>query len=265
LGQTVYVENMPGAGSMVGTRQLVQAPKDGHTIMLVNNALAINPSIIKQMPYDSVKDVTPIGTVGHVPLVLLVNPSVPANNLSELIALAKSKPGGLTFGSNGLGTIIHLAGLMLANEAGIDIKHVPYKEGGQMYTDLIAGRIDFAFPASSILLPHIQSGKLRALAVTTQTRSKLLPDVPTMQEAGLPNYLLPGWMVLIGPAGLPAPVVDRLQASFKSALAQPQMKDVLANQDLTYQDSTPHSTGQFIQSEVRKYDQLVKKFNVIIE
>lgn len=265
LGQSVYVENMPGAGSIVGTRQLVQAPKDGHTIMLVNNALAINPSIIKQMPYDSIKDITPIGVIGQVPLVLLVNPSVPAHNLSELIALAKSKPGGLTYGSNGRGTIIHLSALLFAHEAGIDIRHVPYKEGGQMYTDLLAGRIDFAFTATSVLAPQVQAGKLRALATTAQARSKVLPDVPTMREAGLPNYLLPGWMVMAGPAGLPAPVVERLQASFKAALEQPQMKEVLATQDLSLMESSPQSTAQFIQSEVKKYEQLVRHFNVTIE
>ena len=265
LGQSVVVENMPGAGSMIGTKLVVQAPKDGHTIMLVNNALAINPAIIKQMPYDSAKDLTAIGMVGHVPLVLMVPTSLPVNNLAELIALAKSKPGDLTFGSNGRGTIIHLAGLLFAHEAGIDIRHVPYKEGGQMYTDLLAGRIDMAFPAASILAPHVHSGKLRALGATAQTRSKVLPDVPTMREAGLPNYSVPGWMLMVGPAGMPASVVDRLQASLKSALAQPAMKEVLEKQDLTYQESTPQSTSQFIQAEIRKYDQLVKQFNVTVD
>lgn len=265
LAQTVYVENLPGAGSMVGTRQLVQAPKDGHTIMLVNNALAINPSIMKQMSYNSIKDITPIGVIGQVPLVLLVNPSVPAHSVSELIALAKSKPGQLTYGSNGLGTIIHLSALLFAHEAGIDIRHVPYKEGGQMYTDLLAGRIDFAFTATSILAPQVQAGKLRALAMTAQARSKVLPDVPTMQEAGLPNYMLPGWMVMVGPAGLPPAVVERLQASFKAALEHPQMKELIANQDLSLMDSTPQSTAQFIQSEVMKYEKLVRQFNVTIE
>ncbi len=265
LGQPVYVDSMPGAGSIVGTRALVQAPKDGYTFALTNNALAINPSIIKQMPFDSVKDVEPVALIGHVPLVLLVNPALPVRNVAELVALAKSKPGGLTFGSNGRGTIIHLAGLLLAHEAGIDIRHIPYKDGGQMYADLLAGRIDFSFPATAILLQHVQAGRLRALGVTGTSRSKLMPDVPTIREAGLANYSMPGWWVMLAPTGLPRPVLDRLRESLNEAIRHPQMAEVLTSQDVTVVDSTPESTGQWIQSEMKKYEQLVKQFNVTTE
>lgn len=265
LGQPVVVENIAGAGGLTGTTQLVRAPKDGYTIALVNNSHVINPSIYKDMPYDTIKDITPIGNVGHTPLILLVNPSVPANNLRELIALAKAKPGTLTYGSSGNGAILHLAGVLLSSEADINIKHVPYKAAGQMLTDLIAGHIDMAIPAALTAAAQIQSGKLRAIGVTSQERSNALPDVPTLAEAGLPNYNIRGWIAMAGPAGIPRPIVDRLNAELKAALAQPEVRAAMTKLDVTLTPTTPEAAAQFFQAELEKHTQLVKRSGATLQ
>ena len=265
MGQPVVVENLPGAGGLTGTTQMVRAPKDGYTIGLINNSHVINPSIYKEMPYDSIKDVAPIGIIGHTPLILLVNPAVPAKDLRELIALAKAKPGALTYGSSGSGAILHLAGVLFASEAEVDIKHIPYKAAGQMFTDLVAGHIDMAFPAALTAAAQIQGGKLRPIGVTSQVRSRMLPDVPTLAEAGLPNYNLRGWLAMAGPAGLPKPVIDRLNAELKAALALPEMRETLAKLDVTIVDSTPESTSEFLKMELDEHTRLVKRSGATLQ
>ncbi len=259
LGQAVVVENIAGAGGLTGTTQLVRAPKDGYTIALVNNSHVINPSIYKDMPFDVLKDISPIGNVGHTPLILLVNPAVPAKDLRELIALAKSKPGVLTYGSSGNGAILHLAGVLLSSEADINIKHIPYKAAGQMFTDLIAGHIDMALPAALTAAAQIQSGKLRAIGVTSQERSAALPDVPTLAEAGLPNYNIRGWIAMAAPAGVPKPIVDRLSTELNAALATPEVRAAFTKLDVTVTPSSPDAAAHFFQVELDKHTQLVKR------
>ena len=265
LGQPMVVENIPGAGGVPGTQQLVRAPKDGYTIALVNNAHVINPGIYKEMPFDSLKDITPIAIIGSTPLTLLVNPAVPAKDLRELLALAKARPGALTYGSSGNGSVLHLAGVLLTSEGDVDIKHVPYKTLAQMITDVVGGHIDMAVFAAPTALPQIQAGKLRAIGVTSQTRSGILPTVPTLAEGGLANYNFGGWLALVGPAGMPRPIVDRLNAELKAALALKEVQEAFAKLDVLIVGSSPEYATQYFQTELDKHLLLVKRSGATIQ
>ena len=265
LGQPVVVENVVGAGGVTGMAQMARAPKDGYTIAIVNNSFAINPSIYKKMPFDTVKDTMPIAIIGNTPYVLVVNPAVPANNLRELIALAKSKPDALSFGSSGNGSPLHLAKELMTSEAGIRIKHVPYKQSAQMLTDLIGGSIDMAMYSIPAIAAHIQSGKLRALGLSTQTRSGLLPAVPTFAEVGLPNYNFAGWLAFIAPSGTPKPVIDRLNAEIKAALALKEVQEALAKMDVATVDGSTEFATRFFASEMERNAQLVKTSGAALE
>ncbi|MDB5885386.1 MAG: transporter substrate-binding protein, partial [Polaromonas sp.] len=184
MGQPVVIENLPGAGGVTGTAQLVRAPKDGQTIAMISSNHAINPSIYKNVPFDAVKDFTPISVFGTVPLVLVVNNSVPAKNTRELVALAKASPGKLNYGSAGNGSVLHLAGELLKEQTGAFITHIPYRGTGPLTTDVMGGQGDMAFLSVTAAAPHIKSGKLRAIGVSTRARSAVLPDVPTLAESG---------------------------------------------------------------------------------
>ncbi len=265
LGQPMVVENLPGAGGVPGTQQMVRAPKDGYTIALVNNAHTINPGIYKDMPFDSLKDITPISIIGNTPLTLLVNPAVPANNLRELLALAKSTPGKLTYGSSGNGSVLHLAGVLLTSEAEADIRHVPYKTIGQMVADVVGGHIDMAIFAAPAALPQIQAGKLRAIGVTSLTRSGVLPNVPTLAEGGLSNYNFGGWLAMAGPAGLPQAVVDRLNAELKAALAQKEVQEAFAKIDVQIVGSSAEYAAQYFKTELDKHLLLVKRSGATLQ
>ena len=265
LGQPMVVENIPGAGGVPGTLQMVRAPKDGYTIALVNNAHTINPGIYKEMPFDSLKDITPIAIIGSTPLTLLVNPAVPAKDLRELLALAKARPGTLTYGSSGNGSVLHLAGVLLTSEGDVDIKHVPYKTIGQMITDVVGGHIDMAIFAAPAALPQIQAGKLRAIGVTAQARSGILPTVPTLAEGGLANYNFGGWLAMVGPAGMPRPIVERLNAELKAALGLKEVQEAFAKLDLLIVGSTAEYATQYFQTELDKHLLLVKRSGATLQ
>ena len=259
LGQSIVVENIPAAGGVVGTQQLVRAPKDGYTLAMLNNNHVINPSIYKDLPYDSIKDILPIVTIGSTPLVLLTNPNVPAKDLQELLALARAKPGSMTYGSAGNGTVLHLAGVLLTSEGKVDIKHIPYKESGQMVTDAIGGRTDMVFLGVASSLGMMESGKLRAIGVTTTKRAPLMPNLPTLAEQGLANYNFDGWMALAGPAGLPRAVVDRLNTEVWNVLAQKELVESMAKMAVMVSTSTPEAAAQFFQTELDKHTLLAKR------
>lgn len=259
MGQGFVVENIPAAGGINGTLQLVRAAKDGYTIAVLNNNHVINPSIYKDIPYDTLKDIQPITVVGSTPLVLVTNPNVPAKNLQELLQLARSKPGELTYGSAGNGTVLHLAGVLLTSEGKVNIKHVPYKASGQMTTDAMGGQIDMVFLGVASAQQQIDGGKLRAIGVTTQQRSPLLPNVPTLAEAGLPGYDFDGWMAVVGPAGLPQPIVERLNAETKKALALPEVQETLGKMAVLVKAGTPAEASSFFASELKKHTELAKR------
>jgi tripartite-type tricarboxylate transporter receptor subunit TctC len=264
-GQPVIVENLPGAGGVTGTTQLVRAPKDGMTLGMVSNNHVVNPSLYKSMPFDSIKDITPITVIGTSPFVLVVHSSVPAKDLKELIALAKAKPGTLNYGSSGNGTVLHLAAELFKSEAGIDIKHIPYKGTGPMMNDLLGGQVQMAFTSTSVAAPHIKAGAIRPIAISTQSRSGLLPDVPTFAEQGLRNYDFGGWIAVIAPAGVPAPIVAKRYSEIKVALASPEVKDWLAAQDFKVVADTPDATLPFFQSELVKHSKLVKESGATVD
>jgi tripartite-type tricarboxylate transporter receptor subunit TctC len=259
LGHPIIIDNQAGAGGVPGTAQLVRAAKDGMSIGMVSNNHVVNPSIYKSMPFDSIKDITPVTVVAGSPFVLVAHPSVPAKDIKELIAYTKAHPAELYYGSSGNGTILHLAGEALKSEAGIDIKHVPYRGTGQLTTDLLGGQVQLAFLGVTGAAQHIKAGKLRAIGVSTNSRSAILPEVPTIAEQGLPNYNLEGWIALIAPAGLPKPVLTRLYTETKSLLGTKEVQDALAAQGMTAIGSTPEAAAQFFQSELTKYAKLVKQ------
>jgi tripartite-type tricarboxylate transporter receptor subunit TctC len=258
-GQPVVIENITGAGGVTGTAAVVRAPKDGQTLGIVSSNHAINPAIYKSMPYDSAKDVTPVAVLGTVPIVLLVNNSVPASNLKEFIALLKSRPGQFNFGSGGNGSALHLAGELFANEAKVDVKHVPYKSNANLTTDLIGGQIQFAYLAVSTAAGLVKAGKVKALGVTTTQRSVALPDVPTLAEGGVPNYSFDAWVALVAPTGVPAAAIQQWYGHVKTALAQKEVQEALALQGVIPMGMSPDKAGPFLATEFAKHAKLVKQ------
>jgi tripartite-type tricarboxylate transporter receptor subunit TctC len=265
LGQAVVIENLPGAGGITGTTALVKATPDGNTIGVLSNNHVINPSVYKKMPYDSLSDITPISVVGATPFVLVINPKLPAKNVKELVAFLKAKPGAYNYASSGNGTIIHLAGAMFADEAGVDIKHVPYKSTGQMVTDIIGGQVEMGVVALPAAMQHIKSGALRAIGVGGKTRAAAAPDIPTIAEQGLPNYDVSGWFTVAGPAKLPADQVKRIHTAVVAAFATPEVKDAMDKQGNVINPTTPEGAAQYMRSEQNRYAVLIKKADVKID
>jgi tripartite-type tricarboxylate transporter receptor subunit TctC len=265
LGQNLVVDNKPGAGGTIGTNALVRSPADGYTIGMTSSNHVINPDLIKSIPFDSIKDITPISIVATTPVVLVVHPSVAAHTTKEFIALAKEKPGKITYGSAGNGSVLHLAGVMLASQAGIDIEHVPYKGTGPMANDLLGGHIDAGFLSVAAALPYIKAGTMRPIAVSMPQRAEALPDVPTFAESGLPDYNFDAWIALIGPAKLPKPIVDRLYEVAKAALDSQKTKEAFAAQGLSIVGSDPQTAAKFFITELEKHKRLVEQANVKAE
>lgn len=259
MNRPVVVENIPGAGGMLGTSQMVRAQKDGSTLALVTSTHVINPNIYKNMPFDTLKDVTPISIIGGSPGILLVNSKLPVHNLKELVAYANAHPGQLNYGSSGNGTSLHLLAVLLAQEAKIDMTHVPYKGNAPLLADLIGGQVQLAFQSTAAAVPLIKAGTLRPIGISTTSRSKILPDVPTLAEQGLVNFNLGSWMAVLGPAGMPADVVQRLNRQVVAALAMPDVKEWFAAQDFELVGSSPADASKFLQSELVKHTKLVQE------
>jgi tripartite-type tricarboxylate transporter receptor subunit TctC len=265
LGQPVVIENLAGAGGVTGTAVLAKAAPDGQTIGVVSNNHLINPSVFKKMPFDSIADITPISVVGATPFVLVVNPKVPAKNVNELVAFLKAKPGAYNYASSGNGTVIHLAAAMFVDEAGVDVRHVPYKGVGPMVTDLISGQVELGVVALPAAIGHLKSGALRAIGVGGKTRAGAAPDIPTIAEQGLPDYEIAGWFAVVGPGKMPAEQVKRIHAAFVAAFATPELKDAMDKQGNSINPSTPEAAAQFFRSELARYATLVRKADVKVE
>jgi tripartite-type tricarboxylate transporter receptor subunit TctC len=265
LGHPVIVENQPGAGGIVGTTTLVKAAPDGFTLSFVSNNHVIYPSVYKSLPFDPIADITPIAIVGSTPLIVVVNPKVPANNGRELVALLKSKPGEMTYASSGNGTILHLAAEMFVDEAGATAQHIPYKGVGPMLTDLIGGQVQMGVAALPSVQQHIKSGALRAVGTGTAQRLAAAPDIPTMAEQGMPGYLVEGWFGFVGPKGLPAADVKRLHDAVAVAFAAPEVMEAMAKQGNTISISTTDYAQQFFRTEMAKYAKLVKKAGIELQ
>lgn len=262
-GQAVVVENLPGAGGITGTSALVKAAPDGHTVAFISNNHAVNPSVFKSMPYDSLGDITPISVVGGSPFVLVVNPQkVPAKDAREMQALLKARPEAFNMASSGNGTIIHLAGEMFVDALGVKVQHIPYKGMGPMLTDMIAGQVDFGAAAVPAAQGHLAGGRLKAIGVMGRQRVASLPDVPTIAEQGFPEVDVAGWFALIAPKGLPPAQVERLHTAVVAAFNDPEVKAAMAKQDNVIDPMTPEASARFLKTEQDRYARLVGKAGV---
>ena len=256
-GQTIVVENRPGAGTIVGTDILAKSTPDGYTLEMITTTFVINPSLYKKLPYDPLRDFAPITQLDTVANILVVNPSMPANSLKELIALAKSKPGQLTYASPGSGSAPHIATELLKSMAGIDMVHVPYKGIPEAATDVIANRVTMLMTTTASAATFIKAGRLRALAVSSRKRVAAMPDIPTVGET-LPGYVADAFRGVIAPAGVSKPVINQLAADIAAALKQPDVHDRLINDGSDPVGSTPEAFAAFLRSEMLKWGKVVK-------
>ncbi|QSI29928.1 tripartite tricarboxylate transporter substrate binding protein [Variovorax sp. RKNM96] len=265
FGQPVVIENMPGAGGITGTAAIVKAAPDGLTLGMVSNNHVINPSVFKKMPFDAIHDITPISVVGATPLVLMVNPKLPAKNVKELVALLRAKPEGYNYASSGNGTIIHLAGEMFMDEAGVKARHIPYKGTGPMVTDMMAGQVEIGVVALPAVQQHIKSGALRAIGVCGAARSPAAPDIPTIAEQGLPNYAVEGWFAVIGPPKMQAADIKRVHDAVVAAYTSAEVREAMDKQGNVIKPNSSEEAASYFRTEAARYAALVKKANVVLE
>jgi tripartite-type tricarboxylate transporter receptor subunit TctC len=258
LGQQVVVDNRGGAGGTIGSDIASKAPPDGYTLLVNNISLAVNHTLVPKLPYDTLRDLAPVSLIGRQPNVLVVSNAVAAKSVRELIDLARAKPGEVTYGSGGVGTASHLATEMLKLMTKTDMVHVPYKGLGPALTDLVGGRLHLIISTLASALPHIKSGKLRPLAVTTAQRTSFYPEVPTLNEAGVKGYEFSTWYGLLVPARTPSAIVGRLNTEARKVLTAPAVKEQFAAQGLEAASSTPHEFGSYLKSEVEKWSKVVK-------
>ena len=258
LGQQFVVENRAGAGTVIGNDLVAKSAPDGYTLLMGLSTLAINPSMYAKLPYDALRDFAPISQSVSACNILILHPSVPAKTVVELIALARAKPGSLTFGSAGMGTNPHLSGELFKSLARIDMVHVPFKGSGQSIISQLAGEIAANFPSVPTAMPYIKAGRLRGLGVTTLKRVEVLPDVPSIAEAGLPGYEATQWFGLLAPAGTPRTIIDRLYQESSRALRSADMKERMTAEGLEVVGGTPEEFASYIRSETEKWTQVIK-------
>jgi tripartite-type tricarboxylate transporter receptor subunit TctC len=258
LGQTVFVDNRAGAGGVVGTDLAAKATPDGYTLLIISIAHAVNPWLYK-LPYDPLKDFVPVAIIATGTNVLTVNPKVPVHSVKELVDLAKQKPGVLNYASAGIGSFQHLSGELFKLTAGLDIQHVPYKGGGPSMLAVIAGEAEVMFSSIVQTVPSIQSGQLRALATGGEKRSPILPDLPTIAEAGVAGYVATNWWGIIAPVGTPQPVVDKVHGAVEEVLTSAETKKYLDNEGAAPVPMSAADFGKFIASETEKWGPVVKK------
>jgi len=259
FGQSVVVDNRPGAAGNIGSDLVAKSAPDGYTLLMGTvGTHAINPSLYSKMPYDHVKDFVPVVLVAGVPNVLVVNPALPVNSVADLIKLAKDKPGQINFASSGSGTSIHLSGELFKTMAGVDITHIPYKGSSPALTDLMGGQVQIMFDNLPSALPQIKAGKLRAIAVTSLKRAPVLPDVPTISESGLPGFEASSWFGVLAPAGTPAPIVARINAEVNKWLQSTDARERLLSQGAEAAGGSPEQFANHIRAESEKWAKVVK-------
>jgi len=258
LGQQVVVENRAGASGIIGVEVAVKAPPDGYTILISQTSLAINPAIFPKIPYNALRDLAPITQIVDGPNVMTVHPSVPAKNVKQLIALAKSRPDGLIIGSPGQGTSPHLSAELFNSMAGVKIAQVQYKGAGMAIVGLLAGEVSVMFPTTPTVVGYLRAGRLRALGVTTAKRTQALPEVPTISEAGVPGYESTQWFGILAPAGTPRPIIDRLNQEIVRIMQSPAVKQRLTNDGMEIVAGTPEQFGAHIKAETEKWAKVIK-------
>jgi tripartite-type tricarboxylate transporter receptor subunit TctC len=261
LGHKVFVDNRGGAGGVLGTEAAAQAAPDGYTLLIISIAHAVNPALYK-LNYDPIKSFTPVSILATGPNVLVVNPQLPVKNVKELLALAKEKPGTLDYASAGVGSFQHLGGELFKLTAGVDLQHVPYKGGGPAMSDVIAGHVKIMFSSLVQTTPFIQSGQLRALGVGGAKRNPVLPDVPTVAEAGVPGYVADNWWGVVAPAGTPKPIVDRLYKDVQAALTSPELKAAFDREGAAAVTMSTEEFTHYIEAEIAKWGRVVKEGNI---
>jgi tripartite-type tricarboxylate transporter receptor subunit TctC len=258
LGVPVVVENKPGASAAIGTAELAKSPADGYTILMAYSAHATNPIFNPNLPYDTDKDFTAINFVGYIPLILVTPANSGIDSVRKLIDMARAKPGSLAFASGGAGAGAHLSGELLKYTAKIDLTHVPYKGNAPALNDVIGGQVPIMFDTITTSIPHVKSGKLRALAVTSRKRSPLAPDVPTMIEAGLPDFEISAWYIVLGPRGVPPDVVRKLNAEINKASEDPELRERLGSQGVDFAGGSPDEADKFLRGEIERWARVAK-------
>ncbi len=265
LGQPVVIDNRPGAGASIGAKAVAEAPADGYTLLLGTvSSHAMSPAT-NAVGYDPVKDFTPIAEIASIPFVVLVHPGVPVKSIAELVALAKSKPGQVTYASAGSGTSNHLAGELLGMAAGIKMLHVPYKGSAPALNDLLGGQVNAMFDLQLTAMPQIKSGKVRALAMTGAKRSALLPELPTVREAGVPGYEVTAWFGFFGPAGVPKPIVDRLNAELNAIMKLPDIRAKFAELGVETESGSAEEFAGFVRGEAGKWAAVIKAAGIVAQ
>ena len=258
LAQPFVIENRPGAGAIIGTDVVAKSSPDGYTLLMMSNTHTVNESLFTKKPYSLMRDLAPISPINYSDLLLVVHPSVPANNLKELIALAKSRPGALNYASSGPGTPYHMAGELFKAMAGIDVVHVPHKGSAEARTSVLAGDVQMMFDAITTMASLAQSGKVRAIATSGKIRSSITPDVPTLDEAGLPGYDAVIWLGMMAPTATPKPIVDSLNSEIQKIANLPDVKEAWAKQGAVPMRMTPTEFGKFLERDIQKWAKVVK-------
>jgi len=259
IGQSIIIENKPGAGSTIGTAEVSKAQPDGYTLVMISTAHVISPHLYKSMPYDPIKDFTPVMKLAEGPYVLVVHPSLGVNSVRALIALAKSKPNTVDYASSGNGSAQHLVGALFVTMAGAPLSHVPYKGSSQAMNDVLGGIVKVSFVGVPNALPNLNSGKIKALAVSTRKRYDDLPDVPTLDEAGVKGYDATIWLGLLAPPGTPRDIVDKLNTSITKILSTPEAKKLMASAGVDVATSSPEEFQKLMQSELDRWGKVVKE------
>lgn len=257
-GQPVLVDNRPGGGGIVATQAAAKSPADGYTLLVVTVGHAVNPHLYAKLPYDTEKELQPVAQLASLPSVLVVNNNVAARNVAELLSLARAQPGKLTFASSGNATTSHVAGAMLASLAKVNLLHVPYKGSAPAITDLIGGQVDMIIDPLTSSAQHIKAGKLRALAVSTAKRSPLVPDLPTLAEAGVPGYDFSAWFLMLAPSGVPVPIVKKLNDEVQRIMATPETREKFQVLGAEPGHGSPQELQRFLSDEIKRYAAVVK-------
>ena len=264
LGQPVVIDNRSGATTIIGTELVAKSPPDGHTLLLISTTHAVNPSLFPKLPYDPIKDFSPVTMITATPFMLGIHPSVAANSVAEFVALARGKPGSLNYGSSGAGSSIHLTTELLKSAANLQMTHVPYKGSGPAFIDLIGGQIQMLFSSTVSTMPHVKSGKVRGLAITSLKRAPALPEMPTIAES-YAGFESSSWFGLLVPARTPQPVMDRLLKETRSALKSPDVNQALVSQGAEPGGSSPAEFGAYFQAEIGKWAKVIKTTGIKLE
>jgi tripartite-type tricarboxylate transporter receptor subunit TctC len=265
LGQPIVVENRPGGGSVVGSNAVARSAPDGYTLLMMSNTHTVNETLIPNKPFVLLRDLAPVAPVNYSDLLLVVHPSVPANNLQELIALAKSQPGRMNYASSGPGTPYHMAGELFKSLAGVDVVHVPYKGSDGARVGILGGQVQMMFDAITTMAPNVRAGKLKGFGTSGRARSSVLPDVPTVAEAGVPGYEATIWLGVMAPAGTPKPIIDRLNAEITKVTGRTEVKEAWGKQGATALSMTPEQFGQYLRDDIAKWAKVIARAGIKLD